>query len=99
MIFNKTNSIYEQVAKLGEYVRSGFDFVDNTYIYEGKDNPITMSRTYDAKFLCKYDLREYPFDTQVCFMEFIMKGSIGTFIRLEHGERQEEIVNRIILIQ
>ena len=62
--------------------------MDNTYIFEGSDNPITMTRTYDAKFLCKYDLAVYPFDTQNCFMEFRLKGSIGRFINLQDGKAE-----------
>ena len=31
-----------------------------------------MSRTYTTQFLCDYDMRLYPFDTQTCHMNFIL---------------------------
>ena len=54
-------------------------------IYEGSENPITMSRVYDVEFLCDYKMNWYPFDTQTCFMEFRLKGEMDSFIDLIPG--------------
>ena len=38
---------------------------DNIFIFDGADNPFVMSRVYDVDWICDYDMRWYPFDTQV----------------------------------
>ena len=43
-------------------------------IYEGEESPIVMRREYLITFNCDFDLRMYPFDTQVCVMEFQING-------------------------
>ena len=56
------------------------DYVkDNIFIFDGADNPFVMSRVYDVDWICHYDMRWYPFVTQVeilitnlCFMEYIL---------------------------
>ena len=45
--------------------RSGPEEVDETEIFEGGGNRIEMQQVYTWQFQCKYDLRNYPFDTQV----------------------------------
>ena len=69
----------------GGFVPSLLDTLDNTYIYEGRENPLTASRIYNTEFLCEYYLAYYPFDTQKCTMVFRMKGNFGTFVDLEPG--------------
>ena len=57
-------------------------------IYEGRDNPITMSRVYDSEFLCNFQMQWYPFDTQTCFMEFRLDEGIASFVDLIPGTQQ-----------
>ena len=45
------------VTKNGSFVRSDRNSIDNVYVYEGVDNPITMSRDYDVQWRCLYDIR------------------------------------------
>ena len=47
------------------YKFSETDVKDNIYIFPGSDNPFVMSRSYDVEWICDYDMRWYPFDTQV----------------------------------
>ena len=51
-------------------------------IYEGSENPITMSRVYDIEFLCEFEMHWYPFDTQTCYMEFRINKEMSSFINL-----------------
>ena len=53
------------VAKKGKFtVIDDFSVLDETEIFEGRDNPIAMYQTYTKRFQCKYNLQRYPFDTQ-----------------------------------
>ena len=49
---------------------SGFEYSDdsvkyNIFVFDGSDNPFVMSRVYDVGWICDYDMRWYPFDSQV----------------------------------
>ena len=37
-------------------------------IFEGAENRLTMNQTYTLDFHCNFDLKLYPFDTQVTLM-------------------------------
>ncbi len=70
------------VTKEGSYTRRNTSYLHNAYLYEGSENPITLSRVYSDRFICEYDMAVYPFDSQRCTAIFIMKGNAGQFIQL-----------------
>ena len=39
--------------------------MDEAEIFEGAANSLTMKQTYTHEFQCKYELQQYPFDSQV----------------------------------
>ena len=41
---------------------------------DGYDVPMIMIWEYFVKFNCDYDLLFYPFDTQICEMQFQVNG-------------------------
>ena len=53
------------VVREGNFTRSGLEVVDETEIFKGKENTILMQQVYTWQFQCKYNLQDYPFDTQV----------------------------------
>ena len=53
------------VIREGNFTRSGLEVVDETEIFEGGENTLSMQQVYTWQFQCKYNLKEYPFDTQV----------------------------------
>ena len=53
------------VQREGEFTRSGMNEVDEAEIFEGAENILIMTQTYTHQFQCKYQLQQYPFDTQV----------------------------------
>ena len=53
------------VTREGNFTRNGVDEVDEAEIFEGADNILIMTQTYTHQFQCKYQLQQYPFDTQV----------------------------------
>ena len=54
-----------RISRLGNFSRSDLSMLDEIEIFEGKDNPISMIQSYTKPFKCNYDLRHFPFDTQV----------------------------------
>ena len=60
-----------KIERLGNLSRSDISSLDEIEIFEGKENPISMIQSYTKPFKCNYDLRYFPFDTQVCSNKFI----------------------------
>ncbi|XP_023321489.1 acetylcholine receptor subunit alpha-type unc-38 [Eurytemora carolleeae] len=71
------------IRKEGKYYLSGLDEHNNRKNYQGAENLINLSRFYNIRFLCKYDLRWYPFDIQICQLRLSMFGESGDFSALE----------------
>ena len=53
------------VIREGSFTRSGIEVLDETEIFEGGGNTLSMEQVYTWQFQCKYNLQYYPFDTQV----------------------------------
>ena len=69
-------------------VKAGYPEADNiarsleAAVYHGYDVPLIMIREYFIKFNCDYDLLYYPFDTQVCEMQFQVNGIPSHYLDL-----------------
>ena len=53
-----------------------------SYYFPGDKNSIKKIETYKAAFECEYDMRRYPFDIQICYMEIMVAGNRDMFIDL-----------------
>ncbi|XP_023347845.1 uncharacterized protein LOC111716606, partial [Eurytemora carolleeae] len=71
------------IRKEGAPYLSGKDIYINREYYDGAENLITLSRFYNTRFLCTYDLQWYPFDIQNCQLQLTMFGKSGDFSTLE----------------
>ena len=74
------------IAKKGQFVRNRKVELQNAYIYKGSENPMTIARVYDIDFICEFDMRIIPFDTQNCSIKLVMAGNSGKFVHLEMDE-------------
>ena len=54
------------VTREANFTRADLDELDETEIFQGAENGLTMRQTYTHRFQCNYLLSRYPFDTQVC---------------------------------
>ena len=43
--------------------------LDETHFYKGSENLLVLSTEYNMILHCNYKLEDYPFDTQICYME------------------------------
>ena len=48
---------FAKVIKLGNSTRSGSTYDEDIDIFEGKENLLLLSRSYDIEFICEYDMR------------------------------------------
>ena len=54
------------VTREANFMAANEDELDETNIFAGAENGLTMRQTYNHRFQCNYILSRYPFDTQVC---------------------------------
>ena len=73
------------VERKGEHVVSPTDQIDNSYIFQGSDNQLVMSRIYNNAFLCQFQLANYPFDVQHCTMIFTMEEAFKGLVEIVPG--------------
>ena len=59
------------VEKRGKYRLYPTEDMEEIAYYEGSENPLRYWRDYFLRFKCAFDLKNYPFDSQVC--TFLMK--------------------------
>ena len=68
----------------------------NIFIFDGKNNPFVMSRVYDVDWICDYDMRWYPFDSQVNSLNpYLLKTCLVRLVRwcLTLMETVENLLN------
>ena len=51
---------------------AALEVVDETELFPGGENNLTMFQTYTHDFQCFFDLKSYPFDTQTCSIDMAM---------------------------
>ena len=54
------------VKREGAFERSGYGEVEEIEFFKGSENILVLEQTYTHKFQCVFQLKKYPFDTQVC---------------------------------
>ena len=47
-----------------------YEAVDNMHVFKGSENALTLTKARYVEWKCEYAYHWYPFDTQVCRMEF-----------------------------
>jgi hypothetical protein len=60
---------------------SNFDPLATWQVYRGEDCPIIMRKEYFVRFTCDFDLSMYPFDANICSMEFEVSGIRKDYVR------------------
>ena len=71
MLEDAVSKVY--ITREGDFTRADIFSVDEVEIFKGRENRITMVQTYSKKFHCTYLLHNFPFDTQVRFIQVRLK--------------------------
>ena len=53
------------IIREGNFTSSNVEVLDEIEIFAGAENRLTLSQSYTKSFQCIYNLKSYPFDTQV----------------------------------
>ena len=54
--------------------------------YSGGENPVTYSRTFKKTLACLFNLKNYPFDSQVCTIQLSSPAEVGDLVELLPGD-------------
>ena len=74
------------VERQGPYVLSSIEDVKESAYYKGSENPLHYERDFSLKFDCQFDLKNYPFDSQVCSICMKKTGKEENFMKLHPKE-------------
>ena len=68
------------VERKGDFIKSKRIRTHEILIFEEDENPLTYKRSFRKVFQCQYDMRLYPFDSQTCFIDLILRESAEKFV-------------------
>ena len=60
------------IKREGKFSRNSMSEIDEAEIFEGAENSLKMEQTYTHAFQCVYKLSQYPFDSQVILILFLI---------------------------
>ena len=60
---------------------------NNMHLFKGSENAMSLTKEWSIEWICHYTLAWYPFDTQLCTMEFSSSRHFTKFrpFNLEHN--------------
>ena len=71
---NKQRIFIERVSD--PKMSGGTEFLNVSETYSGSETPIVISSEHNMQFFCNFEsIKDYPFETQVCYMYFYISGS------------------------
>ena len=71
-----------KVKKESKFKLSEISENENVQYFAGSKNEISMTRFYNQKFMCDYQMAWYPFDIQRCQLRMSMKQAFSPFTKL-----------------
>ena len=71
------------IKKSGDFSLSEMDRVENQQKFGGQENSLILSRFYNTRFICHYNMQWYPFDVQVCYLSLSLKGKSSDFAHMK----------------
>ena len=87
-----TSRIESDESSIVDIVQSGHgqfnseEYLDKVETFAGKENPLAKYSYYTSTFDCTFDISNFPFDTQTCYMMFLPDTSDMSYITLVAGE-------------
>ncbi|XP_069193444.1 uncharacterized protein [Procambarus clarkii] len=62
------------------------DLPQERYIYTGSENTLQMTQVYSAAYTCDFHLGMFPFDVQVCTLNFTLMSASSQLLTLQPGQ-------------
>ncbi|XP_023336040.1 uncharacterized protein LOC111707216 [Eurytemora carolleeae] len=71
------------IIKLGSSLPDDLSMAREAKMYNGEECPIVMKKEYFVKFNCDFELSMYPFDSNICKLQFEVSGIGKEYITLD----------------
>ena len=68
-MYLRKRSIFKNPSK--PKMKSDLTYPNNVYLYKGDEHHQWERREGNAMFICTFEMQRYPFDTQICTMNFV----------------------------
>lgn len=68
-------------------------------VFPGSSNPIVLSREFYQEFTCDFDLSWYPFDRQICYMNFTVQGQTARSLILRSDKNVVKYFGKEYLVE
>ena len=83
MYFKVDSETSFHIKKLGPHRQNDISEIHEDYLYEGRQNPLVLSRSYTVTLTCRFELQLYPFDHQECPMKLQVPFELETHMILQ----------------
>ena len=72
-VFRRNHTVVRNPAK--PHQKGDITYANNVYLFKGADHIQRSKKEMNVVWICNYDMRMYPFDTQICTMDMYMEES------------------------
>ena len=69
-LYRREHTIVKNPEKLPS--KGDLTYANNVYLYKGDQHKQRSKNVMDVVWICNYDMRMYPFDTQICTMDIVL---------------------------
>ena len=92
-------NIYILILKMGEQVTSSDDYLHEVLFSNGNENDIVLQAVYELEFRCTYNLENYPFDIQKCYIDLDIGLDQVDYLELTRGNLTNKGVDNLVQFQ
>ena len=71
------------IIKYGKCAKDNLEMAKESNIYQGQENPLVIKKEYFITFSCDFDLAMYPFDSNICSLDFKVNGISKEYLALK----------------
>ena len=72
-LFRREHNVVRNPEK--PHYKGDLTYANNVYLYRGAEHKQRSKKEMNVVWICNYDMRMYPFDTQICTMDFYVEES------------------------
>ena len=70
-LYRREHTIVKNPEKLPS--KGDLTYANNVYLYKGEEHKQRSKKEMNVVWICNYDMRMYPFDTQICTMNYYVE--------------------------
>ena len=97
LILDDNTSLVVRKEGNGTFNEGDYETLVRAQVFNGEENPFVFERSYSTDLECDFDLRNFPFDTQECFIE--LRVPLALTNKVELKAKKIGFENRIDLTQ